>query len=153
MSTKRWFLRITALSIFIGLCLGPSYPSVNAQDIPTDQPTNTAEVQATETPTVEPLPTGTAAPANNASTTDTTPLLSWRGVVYATGYEVQISKNSGFIAIVQQPVVTGVSEYTAEPLVFSGTGTYYYWRVRSINTYGQKGSWSAYLNFKVVPLR
>jgi predicted secreted protein len=92
-----------------------------------------------------------AIPANKALTTDTTPLFNWLGADYATGYEVQISKNSGFTAIVQQPVVTGITEYTAEPLIVSGTGTYYYWRVRSINTYGQKGSWSAYRYFKLIP--
>jgi hypothetical protein len=90
-------------------------------------------------------------PANKASTTDTTSLLSWLGADYANGYEVQISKNSGFTDVVQQQVVVGVAEYTASPLAVGGTGTNYYWRVRSINAYGQKGSWSAYRYFKAIP--
>ena len=100
-----------------------------------------------------PIPTAPklTSPAGGASTTDTTPLLSWLGASYATGYEVQISKNSGFTAVIQQVVVTGITEYTATPLTISGTGTNYFWRVRSINTYGQKSSWSAYRYFKVTP--
>jgi predicted phage tail protein len=100
-----------------------------------------------------PIPTAPklTSPSGGASTTDTTPLLSWLGASYATGYEVQISKNSGFTAVIQQVVVTGITEYTATPLTISGTGTNYFWRVRSINTYGQKSSWSAYRYFKVTP--
>ena len=92
-----------------------------------------------------------SSPAGGSSTTDTTPLLSWLGANYATDYEIQISKNSGFSAVVQQKVVTGITDYIADQLTISGTGTTYYWRVRSINTYGQKSSWSAYRYFKVIP--
>ncbi len=90
------------------------------------------------------------APANQAEIKDTTPLLDWSTANYATGYEIQISKNSGFSGIIQQQVVNGVTEYIAKPLTYSGTGTNYYWRVRSINTYGQTGSWSAFRSFKII---
>ena len=89
-------------------------------------------------------------PINYSVVNDSTPLLSWTETEYATSYEVQISLTKGFTAIVQQSAVTGVNEYTASPLLTSRF-SYYYWRVRSINAYGQKSGWSAYRYFKVIP--
>jgi predicted phage tail protein len=89
-------------------------------------------------------------PVNGTSTNDTTPLLSWTGSDYAASYEVQISFNSGFSAIMQQSTIIGATEFTPDPLYISRS-TYYYWRVRSINVYGQVSSWSAYRSFKVIP--
>ncbi len=89
-------------------------------------------------------------PVNGFSTTDTTPILGWTKIDYAEDYEVQISLTSAFTAIVKQSTVASVTEYTPDPLYISRT-TYYYWRVRSINAYGQKSRWSAYRSFKVIP--
>ena len=89
-------------------------------------------------------------PNNYTVINDSTPLLSWTEIAYATGYEVQISLTSGFTAIVQQSTIPGVNEYTASPLLTS-RNSYYFWRVRSINTYGQKSSWSANRYFKLIP--
>ena len=49
-------------------------------------------------------------------------------------------------SIVAQPTVNGATQSTA-PLP---AGVTYYWRARSINTYGEKGNWSGYRSFKVT---
>jgi predicted phage tail protein len=88
-----------------------------------------------------------ALPALKSSGNDTSPTLSWYEAPYAVSYEVQISRNYLFTRIVQQPTINDALEYTAAALTPNAT---YYWRVRSINIYGEKGKWSAYRSFKVT---
>jgi predicted phage tail protein len=97
-----------------------------------------------------PAPPKLTLPAHKSTTSDTTPTLSWEQAGYAVGYEIQISLNYSFTKIVVQPTVNGQLSYTPNPLPVTGSGTTFYWRVRSINVYGQKGNWSSYRYFKVT---
>jgi predicted phage tail protein len=97
-----------------------------------------------------PVPPRLALPAHKSITSDTTPTLSWNAAAYATSYEVQISRNDRFTNIVAQPTVDGTLQYTPDPLPLSSSSTIFYWRVRSINIYGEKGSWSSYRYFIVT---
>jgi predicted phage tail protein len=90
-------------------------------------------------------------PAGGSATSDTTPRLDWTDPAYAVGYNVQIALDSGFKAIIQNKTINSVSEYTADPLSASVSGATYFWRVRSVNVYDQKGSWSAYRSIKIIP--
>jgi predicted secreted protein len=99
-----------------------------------------------------PAPPKLALPAHKSSGSDSTPALSWNAAPYATGYEVQVAKTYTFktASIVAQPTVNGALQYTTAPLPLSGSSTTFYWRVRSINIYGEKGKWSAYRIFKIT---
>jgi RHS repeat-associated protein len=88
-------------------------------------------------------------PAHNATVANGQPMLDWSdsspGVDH---YEVQISTNSIFTAMLGRGRGgrTGVSQYTPEAAL--GTGTYY-WRVRAVNVQGQFSQWSAARSFDV----
>ncbi len=64
-------------------------------------------------------------PANNATAQNTVLNLSWNPIATATSYDVQVSTNNTFTAIVSSGTVTSNS-YSASGLT---QGTTYYWRV------------------------
>jgi hypothetical protein len=96
------------------------------------------------TPSLPAAPMQTA-PAANALLRDSTPTLQWNGLAAtAVGnpfrYQVQIDDLSTFASPNQEATGgMGVLTYTAS-LLPNGN---YYWRVRTINTYGAAGAWSA----------
>jgi hypothetical protein len=90
-------------------------------------------------PAVPPLST----PANNATGVSTSPTLSWGSVPTASGYDLQVSTNSGFTSIVVNQ--TGISA-TSHALSGLASGATYYWRVRATNLVGSS-SYSAARSF------
>ncbi len=106
--------------------------------------------QFTVTPPAPPAPT-LLTPANNSSTNDTTPTLTWNSPLYtysALSYEVQISRNTTFTNLVTTASVgAGTTNYTPAPLLPG----IYYWRVRAINNQGLAGAFAAYRKVTVTP--
>ncbi len=87
---------------------------------------------------VSTAPTGTVTlgtPANNATGVATTPTLTWTALSGATSYDLQISTNTAFTAIVEAP--TGIVGTTYSLTTLLNTNTVYYWRVRGVNACGQ----------------
>jgi hypothetical protein len=85
-----------------------------------------------------------ASPVQHYYTTPTA-LVSWDGVTWATGYEIQVSKNKNFtgtLADEDDTLTPNQSTYTTVPL---DNGTYY-WRVRA---FGGSSSWSTTESFVV----
>jgi hypothetical protein len=94
-----------------------------------------------------------ASPANNALTTDYTPLLDWNDSTIPAGttllkYELQLATDNLFTSPVSVEAAT--SDYT--PLADLNPNTTYYWRVRAYNTFGQYSAWSAVRNFRTALL-
>lgn len=85
------------------------------------------------------------APQRNLFTTPT-PTLTWGSVSWATGYELEVAKDLGFInKVYQSGTITGNS-VTVGPLQ---PGVYYF-RVRALQGTTQ-GNWSAVDSFVIVP--
>jgi hypothetical protein len=88
----------------------------------------------------------TQAPARNYFTS-TDVKLTWRGVTWATGYQIQIATDKDFKHFVEPGLEASAGslsyEWTAQ-----AEGTYY-WRVRAKNAAGTFGLWSAVDSFVV----
>jgi len=67
-------------------------------------------------------------------------LFDWNDVPTATSYEIVFSLNLSFSQLIVDQIVNE-SQYTVSAGVL-GTYSYYYWRVRAINSYGN-GPWTA----------
>lgn len=95
--------------------------------------------------TIHPFPVTdlTESPPRNYYTT-ATPTLTWGSVSWATWYDVEVSRNSGFTDRVFLGSPTGLS-ITVIPGLDDGT---YYWRVRA-KAPGRTGNWSAIDSFVV----
>jgi len=97
-----------------------------------------------------PAPTS---PLKASTIDDLTPRLTWRASTLPAGttfsrYQVQVSANAAFTAVILNGKVTALSpaEFTlTSPLL---PNTKYYWRVRAVNTKGEYSAWSAVWNFK-----
>ena len=85
-------------------------------------------------------------PADGATTTDTTPALSWNAVEGATGYEVQIAGSEGGLDSAQA-VEAGGTSYT--PTTALTNNQTHYWRVRAKDGDGQHGAWSAIISLSI----
>ncbi|MBK8035305.1 MAG: hypothetical protein IPK17_38535 [Chloroflexi bacterium] len=85
-----------------------------------------------------------SSPANNASTTDTTPDLVWGAVTGAISYDVQVSTNVGMTEVVREANQTGTT-YTPAALALDD----YWWRVRAVDIDGP-GAWSTVRKFTVA---
>jgi hypothetical protein len=81
-------------------------------------------------------------PTNGAGSVSLSPILDWAAAANATSYEVQISTDSAFNAIVRNAIVTA-TQWTTSPSLTAGK---YYWRVKGRNSCGA-GSYSAVFNF------
>lgn len=90
-------------------------------------------------------------PASGALTTNYMPLLDWSNSTPALArYEVQVSTNNTFSAIVQSADDVISSQYVfPTPLLPNIT---YYWRVRSFNALDQTRGWSAVRSFRTALL-
>lgn len=85
------------------------------------------------------------APANGASTTDTTPDLDWSSVSGAVSYRIQVADNPGF-APSEIDTTAAASDYTpASPLALG----WHYWRVYGSNSCGDS-PWSTVYNYRIV---
>lgn len=103
------------------------------------------------TPNPPPAPMLTA-PANNALTTDLTPLFNWNDVIPPSGttigsYQIQTAKDTLFANLVHDATV-GPSQYA--PTIKFQWNRVYYWRVRAVNTLGHAGAWSATRSLRTV---
>ncbi len=78
-------------------------------------------------------------PSNGASTTDTTPGLSWNAVDGAARYEIQIADSPEGLPNAAAVPVTGTN-YTPGTVLTNNTT--HYWRVRAVDGENQKGDWS-----------
>ena len=85
-------------------------------------------------------------PADGASTTDTTPDLSWTEVPDAKGYEVRIADSEAELDQNTPRPVTG-SSYT--PTVALTNNQTHYWKVRAKDAGEQYGPWSVVQSLKV----
>jgi serine protease len=83
-------------------------------------------------------------PANGLITSDTTPDFSWSAVTAANTYEIQISTNNTFTAVVQTS--TGAARTYTPVALPHGV---YYWHVRGRNIYDMPGVWSVYRVFTI----
>ncbi len=98
-----------------------------------------------------------SSPANNALTTDYTPLLDWKDSTLPSGttfghYEVQVDNNSDF----SSPEATGstasglITDSQFTPTSDLASNTKFYWRVRSLNDAGEYSAWSASRTFRTA---
>lgn len=90
--------------------------------------------------TIVPLPAkvSLSSPANNSTGLNTSLIVYWNSVSYATGYDLQVSTNSNFTALNYDVTNIANVNYSLSGL---NTGTTYYWRVRARNVAGI-GPWS-----------
>nr|GAP19065.1 protein containing VCBS repeat [Levilinea saccharolytica] len=95
-------------------------------------------------------------PANGATVTSTRPRLDWNDAVLPPSttfwrYEVQWSTDPTFTAP-QNAFVSGwVRRSYYAPTTALTRGQTYYWRVRTFNTLGEYGQWSAVGSFRIAP--
>jgi hypothetical protein len=89
-------------------------------------------------------------PVNGSTTTDTTPSFTWNASASSQGqpfsYQIQIDNNQSFSSP-EEDVIVSVTDFTSPDLA---VGTYY-WRVRTVNSFGLAGPWSTVKSFRIVP--
>lgn len=81
----------------------------------------------------------------NVYATDT-PSLSWSGVTWATGYELEVATDAAFTDIVYHNAALTVTDVSVDPLV----PRLYYWRVRAQRANGGVGAWSRVETFTLT---
>ncbi|MFZ5902164.1 MAG: M4 family metallopeptidase [Chloroflexota bacterium] len=99
-------------------------------------------------------------PANNYLTLDYTPYLNWNASTIPTGgaaldyYQVQVDNNSDFSSPEVDEMTTGTDTTNSEFTVPTdlATNTKFYWRVRAVNTIGEKSVWPASRYFRAAIL-
>jgi ELWxxDGT repeat protein len=90
-----------------------------------------------------------SSPLCESYTTDDTPLLSWRAVSGATGYDLQVDTLSDFPSpVISLPTLPVSPLNTAISLTASGK---YYWRVRAVLTGGAFTDWMPACGFTLTP--
>jgi len=93
------------------------------------------------------FPASAAPVRNRFISTDANLTLTWLAVSGATGYEVQISTNSTFSALVSVPGNPYAGETLTMPMLSPGV---YYWRVRALRAApAAPGAWSTAETFSV----
>lgn len=86
-------------------------------------------------------------PANNATSIDINPTLTWNQLTDANTYNIDISEKSDFSSLTTS--TTGVTLLLHKPNL--GENIKYYWRVQGVNLYGT-GPWSTVRNFTTKKL-
>ncbi len=94
-----------------------------------------------------PAKTKLGAPANDATSLSIPVQLTWSVTIGATGYHVQVAKDSLFTVMVANDSLLTVP---VKNLTGLQTDTKYYWRVKGKNTKGS-GSYSDVWNFTTIP--
>jgi bacillolysin len=87
-----------------------------------------------------------AAPERNYYTTP--PTLTWTGISWATGYELEIAPNAAFTGSDKQVFGPGTLSYTV-PAQPPGLKQRYWWRVRALKGSAAPGPWSAVESFTI----
>lgn len=88
-------------------------------------------------------------PTTGWITTDVTPTFTWKTVVNAVKFRIQIDTVNTFIHPVRDVKLgNGVVTYTPAALSVKK----FYWRVAGIDQYGLLGKWSTIRNFSIIPL-
>jgi large repetitive protein len=90
---------------------------------------------------------GLLSPPSGALVNTLQPALDWKDSVPAAHrYQIQISTNNTFTALVTDETHTPTSDFTITSDL--DPGKRYYWRVRAFNINNQEGGWSAIWNFR-----
>jgi len=98
-------------------------------------------------PVAPPLQTALLLPAANALVTTTTPTFTWKPVLNAQNYIIQVDDSQSF----DNPEINNSSPITPTFTPGAGllaTNTRYYWRVRAVNSAGELGNWSVVRMFR-----
>jgi hypothetical protein len=93
------------------------------------------------TPTLE-------TPINGATNQSLTPTLNWSDVANATQYDLQVSSDPAFTAIVVDQQDLGTSLYSVPASTLTNSNTYY-WRARAENSQ-TTGAWSSAFSFTTI---
>jgi Mg-chelatase subunit ChlD len=91
--------------------------------------------------TVPPPAPALNTPADAATTTNTRPAFTWRAAPGARAYDIQISSNSAFTALLYNE--RGLTRTTFTPPASLRQGTFF-WRARAVDAAGNIGPWSSY---------
>ena len=86
-------------------------------------------------------------PADESSTTDTTPTFRWTAVAGAAKYEIQIADSAANLAGSQSVDVNDGTSYT--PTTALTNLQTHHWRVRAVDGDGQVGNWSTVYSLRV----
>ena len=82
------------------------------------------------------------APADMEVITDTTPVFDWDNRIGASGYTIQVSKNSAFTLLAKSASVVGWDNSMYTPTTPLPTGMMLYWRVKANGTPNGPSAWS-----------
>lgn len=63
-------------------------------------------------------------------------------------YQIQVATDNGFVTVIHDNTVSGVSNSQDDTAVLA-SGATYYWRVRAFNTLGQPSLWSAVRSVRI----
>ncbi len=85
-------------------------------------------------------------PPNNDTTVTALQLMDWTDVISASGYKLQISKDSLFTQIKVDSLLSPISQIPVPASKLYGN-IYYFWRVCGLNINGA-GNWSVFRKFK-----
>src|SRR5690606_35923786 len=75
-----------------------------------------------------------------------TPVLTWAGITWATGYEIQVDNNSNFSSPEYRSGLINANTLSHTLTATLPNGTWY-WRVRARNSSGIPGAWSTIGSF------
>jgi alpha-tubulin suppressor-like RCC1 family protein len=114
---------------------------VSGFNVPQGPQTFSVTASAALCPTVTPT---LSAPVNGATGVPVAPLLDWDDTAGAASYDVQVATSAAFTTIAASASVT-TSSWNVTPALSAGTT--YYWRVRTVQSFGGASSWSATRNF------
>lgn len=94
-----------------------------------------------------------AFPGNNARVSGPSPLFNWNDSMLPVGidfdyYQIQVATDNGFVTVIHDNTVSGVSNSQDDTAVLA-SGATYYWRVRAFNTLGQPSLWSAVRSVRI----
>lgn len=118
----------------------------------TNGPSAWSTVQTLTTANPPSLPT-LASPANNAKVSGPSPLFNWNDSTLPVGidfdhYQIQIATDNGFVSIVHDNSLSGITN-SQDGTAILASGTTYYWRVRAFNTLAQSSAWSTVRSVRI----
>jgi len=115
-------------------------------------PSAWSEVRSLVTANPPSVPT-LAAPANGAKVSVSSLVFDWNDSTLPAGvdfdhYQIQVATDNGFVNVVHDNNVSGVTNSQDDTVVLA-EGATYYWRVRAFNTLGHGSAWSSVRNVKI----
>jgi Zn-dependent metalloprotease len=90
-------------------------------------------------------------PANGSNLPTTKPTFVWSAVSGASGYTIQVSKNSAFTLLAKSASVTGGTNSTYTPTTALPVGMTLYWHVKANGTPNGPSAWSNDWTFCIAP--